>query len=375
MDNAFFMRRALRLARRGRGNVSPNPAVGCVLARSGKVVSEGFHERFGGPHAEVNAIAKADTGLLPECTLYVNLEPCSHHGKTPPCTEAIIRSGIRSVVIGCTDPNPLVNGRGIRALRESGVRVSVGVLESECRRINASFFHFMQQGRPFVTLKAAQTLDGRVATTDGESRWISEPVSREWVHRLRSEHDAILVGVGTVLRDDPELTVRNRSGRRRPGRPPFRLVLDPQLRIPETSRLVRTDDPERTIVITGFDAPAARRLRLQRSGVRVWRLKTGPGRRFRFRSVLNRCAKEGILSVLVEGGPGTWTSALRSGLADRLVLFVSPRLMGDGVPVLGELGIHGLKELIRFEHAIWRRLGEDMLFIGEGPCSPASSKK
>ncbi len=375
MDNAYFMRRVLRLARRGVGKVHPNPAVGCVLVRRGKIISEGFHEKYGGPHAEVNALATADSSLLPDCTLYVNLEPCSHYGKTPPCTEAIIRSGIRNVVVGCTDPNPLVNGRGIRSLRKSGIAVTEGVMEPECRNLNESFFHFMQHGRPFVTLKAAQTLDGRVATAGGESRWISGSGSRGWVHRLRAEQDAILVGVCTVLRDDPELTVRNRAGNRRPGFAPYRIVLDPRLKIPLQSRLVRAADPERTVVITGPGAPADRRLRLRKAGVQVWTLKTGPDGRFRFRSILNRCAEKGILSILVEGGPDTWTSAVSAGFADRWIIFISPSLMGEGTPVLGDLGITGLNQLIRFERCGWRRSGEDILFIGERPCSPVLSKK
>ncbi|MBN2201143.1 bifunctional diaminohydroxyphosphoribosylaminopyrimidine deaminase/5-amino-6-(5-phosphoribosylamino)uracil reductase RibD [bacterium] len=369
------MKRVLLLARRGIGKVHPNPAVGCVLVRRGKIISEGFHERYGGPHAEINALVKADPALLPECTLYVNLEPCSHYGKTPPCTEAIIRSGIRNVVVGCTDPNPVVNGRGIRKLRNSGISVTEGVLEPECRSLNESFFHFMKHGRPFVTLKAAQTLDGCVATTGGESRWISGSGSRAWVHRLRAEQDAILVGICTVLRDDPELTVRDRAGKRRPGFAPIRIVLDPRLRIPLTSRLVRAADPERTVVIAGPGAQAEKRLRLINAGVQVWTLKTGPDGRFRFGSILNRCAGKGILSILVEGGPDTWTSALSAGFADRWIGFISPRLMGEGIPVLGDLGITGLKKLIRFERCAWRRSGEDILFIGERPCSPVLSKK
>lgn len=375
MDNAYFMRRTLRLARRGIGKVHPNPAVGCVLVRRGRIISEGFHERYGGPHAEVNALAKAESGLLRDCTLVVNLEPCSHHGKTPPCAEAIIRSGIRNVVIGCRDPNPLVNGRGIKALRRSGITVTEGVLEHECRSLNESFFHFIEHGRPFVTLKAAQTLDGRVATAAGQSRWISGEGSRAWVHRLRSEQDAILVGVRTVIRDDPELTVRNRSGRRRPGFQPVRIILDPRLEIPFDSRLVRAADPERTVVVTGSGASAGRRLRLLKAGVRVWTLKTGADGRFRFRSVLNRCAAEGMISILLEGGPDTWTSALSAGCADRWIGFISPRLMGEGTPVIGDLGITGLDQLIRFERFTWRRSGEDILFIGERPCSPVLSKK
>ncbi len=375
MDNEYFMRRVLRLARRGIGKVHPNPAVGCVLVRRGKIISEGFHEKYGGPHAEVNALAKAETGLFQDCTLYVNLEPCSHYGKTPPCTQAIVRSGIRNVVVGCKDPNPLVNGRGIRTLRRSGITVTEGVLEPECRSLNESFFHFMEHGRPFVTLKAAQTLDGRVATAGGESRWISNAGSREWVHRLRSEQDAILVGVRTVLRDDPALTVRDRSGKRRPGFAPLRIVLDPDLKIPFNSRLVRAADPDRTVVIAGPGAPAGRRLRLRELGVQVWTFKTGPDGRFRFRSILNRCAGKGILSILLEGGPDTWTSALSAGCADRWIGFIAPRLMGKGTPVLGDLGITGLNQLIRFERCAWRRSGEDILFIGERPCSPVLSKK
>ena len=244
MEDKDYMQMALKLAAKGKGYASPNPMVGAVLVKDGQIIGQGYHQCCGQNHAEVNAIENA-TETVAGSTLYVTLEPCCHHGKTPPCTDRIIKQGIARVVIGTTDANPKVSCRGVSLLQAAGIEVSTGVLESQCRKLNEVFFHFMETGLPFVTLKYAQTLDGRIATAQGQSQWISSPASLKFVHRLRARHDAILVGIGTVLQDDPELTVRLVRGRN-----PVRVVVDSQLRIPLTSKLISSASNTQTLIAT-----------------------------------------------------------------------------------------------------------------------------
>jgi diaminohydroxyphosphoribosylaminopyrimidine deaminase / 5-amino-6-(5-phosphoribosylamino)uracil reductase len=249
------------------------------------------------------------------------------------------------------------------------------VLEAECRRLNESFFKFIRTRTPFITMKIAQTLDGKIATRNGDSKWISHEKSRLIVHRLRRNHDAILVGVQTVMRDDPELTVRDGKGRRAGAFSPKRIVLDSRLRIPENARLLRLADPERTILAATAKAPASRRARLEALGVRVWTLRRDREGRVSIRDLLKKMAEDEITSVLVEGGAGVFTSFMKSAEVDRLILFTSPKLFGDGLPPLGDLGVMSPENALRFEKTEWKRVGPDMMFIGEKPCSPASSKR
>jgi diaminohydroxyphosphoribosylaminopyrimidine deaminase/5-amino-6-(5-phosphoribosylamino)uracil reductase len=298
--------------------------------RDGRIVSESFHARFGGPHAEQSALARLNFGQSSGSVCYVNLEPCNHHGKTPPCTEAILRAGIRKVVVGVLDPNPLVNGNGVRRLREAGIDVQVGVLEEECQRINEGFFTAVRFHRSFVTLKIAQTLDGKIADLSGRSRWISGKRSRDWVHRLRRQQDAIVIGLGTLLRDDPLLTVRSSFDRRIPGNRMCRIVLDSRLRCPEKAAVFNHQDPENTIVATTSRSAAAKQKALLDKGIRVWILPADSDGRVSVRRLVEKTAAEGILSLLVEGGTGVFTSFLGGGYADRLVVFLAPLLMGNG---------------------------------------------
>jgi diaminohydroxyphosphoribosylaminopyrimidine deaminase/5-amino-6-(5-phosphoribosylamino)uracil reductase len=328
----LYMLECLRLARKGAGRVSPNPMVGAVLVHGGKVVGQGYHRRFGGPHAEVEAIRTARRSVRGS-TLYVNLEPCSYFGKTPPCTDLLIRSGIRRVVVGRKDPNPRVSGRGIRQLRQAGIDVSVGVLEEECRRLNECFEKFITTGRPFITVKIAQTLDGRIA--GGSSRWITAAGSRVIVHALRAEYDAVLVGARTAVLDDPELTVRMVRGRN-----PLRIILDGSLSVPAGARVFRTTRDRRTLLITSARASKAnpRKIRgLLERGVEVLEVHSTRKGMVSLAAAVQVLGAMGIASVLVEGGATVFTGFLQERLADKLIVFVAPKLYGRGTHALKAL--------------------------------------
>jgi len=345
------MKRAISLARRGAGLVSPNPMVGSVIVRSGKIIGEGWHEKFGANHAEINAIENA-SGPVKGATLYVTLEPCSHHGKTPPCVERIIREGLAKVVIGAGDPNPLVSGRGIRTLEKSGVRTGVGVLERECEELNEKFFKYMRSGMPFVTLKIAQSLDGRIAASTGDSRWISSTDSRKMAHRERGLHDAVMVGIGTVIQDDPELTVRLVRGRN-----PLRVVLDSGLRVPLGARLL-DQSVAKTLVACSRRYDKVKFAKLRAMGVEVivsGNESVDPVK------LLRTLAARNISSVLVEGGAGLYTSFLRANVADRVLAFVAPKIIGKGIEAFGELGTLKIADSRMLEIRKLKRRGPDIV--------------
>ncbi len=353
--DSLHMDEALRLARRGLGRTSPNPAVGAVVVRSGKIVGRGFHRRAGGPHAEVFALREAGK-LAKGATLYVTLEPCSHFGRTPPCADGVLAAGIRRVVVGTVDPNPRVRGRGIARLRRSGVRVDVGEREAESREVIADFTKRVTTGLPLVVLKLAATLDGRIATAGGDSRWVTGPAARRRVHEMRNRYDAVVVGSETVLADDPELSCRLRGGR-----DPLRVVLDGRLRVPATARVYRKDG-DRTLVYTRADRGAAAD-RLRRLGVVVRR--GGGDRAGSLRRVLADLGAEGVQSVLVEGGGRVAARALREGLVDRLELFLAPKILGgDGRSAVGALGLSRMAAALEVEDLRAEWLGPDLLLSG-----------
>ncbi len=350
-----YMGAALRLARRAAGRTSPNPMVGAVVVRQDRVLGRGHHARAGAEHAEVVALREAGPAAR-GATLYVNLEPCSHFGRTAPCVRAVIEAGIRRVVAGMIDPNPAVAGGGVRALKDAGIRVDVPVREDECRRLNEAFVKHVTRGLPFVTLKLAASLDGRIATATGDSRWVTGPAARRYVHRLRNELDAVLVGSGTVLADDPQLTCRLPGGR-----DPLRVVLDGRLRTPLTARLVTQPHPEKTVLVTRNDAPADRRKRLEDLGVQVWRFPADRGR-VSFRRVLRKLARAGVLSVLVEGGAVTAARAVSEKAVDKALCFYAPKFIGaEGLPMVGDLGLTRMRQCPRLRQSAVRRLGEDIL--------------
>ena len=349
-----FMRLALVEARRGVGRTSPNPAVGAVLVKGGRVVARGHHAVAGGPHAELVALRKAGARAR-GADLYTTLEPCDHHGRTPPCSVAILAAGVRRVFSGSADPNPLVNGRGVARLRRAGVPVITGVLAAECDAVNAAWFTFITRRRPFVTLKLAATLAGRVATRAGDSRWVSGPEARAWVHRLRDQVDAVLVGRATALADDPRLTTRLPGGG---GRDPLRVVLDTRLSLPPTLRLFRQRSTARTVVFH-----AARRARDLGPRTELERVARGPGG-LDLAAVLARLASRGVTHLLVEGGGAVAGAFLSAGLVDRLALFLSPRLLGDGVSWGPAAAPRHMSGALRLADLAVERLGEDLLVTG-----------
>ncbi len=350
----FFMRLALREARRGLGRTSPNPAVGAVLVRNGRVVARGYHARAGAPHAEVMALRRAGARAR-GADLYTTLEPCNHWGRTPPCSLAILEAGVRRVFVGSRDPNPLVNGQGLARLRRGGVQVMPGVLRRECDAVNAEWVRFVTAGRPHVTLKAAVTLDGKIAARGGDSRWVTGPEARAEAHRLRDRADAVLVGAGTARADDPRLTARLPEGR---GRDPLRVVLDSRLRLPASLRLLRQRSSAPTLVAHVSGRPHPRR------GVEYLRCRARGGR-VDLRDLLARLAARGVVSLLVEGGGEVHASFLRERLADRVVLFVAPTVLGaEGLSWSGALGARRMADALRLRDVEVRRAGEDLVVSG-----------
>jgi len=358
-DDAFWMRRALRLAARGRGRVSPNPMVGAVIVARGRLLGEGYHRVVGGPHAEVWALRAAGR-VAKGATAYVSLEPCCHRGRTPPCTDALVAAGVARVVAATLDPDPRVAGKGVKQLRQCGVQVEVGVLEEQARRLNEGYVKRTTTGLPFVALKAAMSLDGKIATAAGESKWITGEPARAAGHRLRAAHDAVVVGVQTVLADDPELTVRMTRGRG-----PLRVVVDSRGRTPVTARLLRRGDSPPLIALTA-KAPPARQRALERAGAEVWVVPSARAR-VDLRALLVRLGERGANTVLVEGGGTLAAAALAAGLVDRVYFFMAPLIIGGAkalTPVEGE-GVRRLAQAWRIQEMRARRIGEDLLITGD----------
>ncbi len=354
-EDEKWIRRAIRLAKRGKGKTSPNPMVGAILVKEGRVVGEGYHRRAGEAHAEIIAIQKAG----PEAkgsTLYINLEPCVHYGKTPPCTPSIIESGVRRVVVGMEDPNPLVKGKGLEDLRRAGIEVLSGVIEQECRRLNEAFCKYITKREPFVILKSASTLNGKIATRTGESKWITGEASRHYVQKLRSEVDGIVVGIDTIIKDDPLLTVRIKSGGN-----PYRIVLDSNLRIPEAARVIETS-PSRTIVVTTPLSDRDKIERLKKRGVQILTTKPKDGR-VDLREFLSKLGQLDIISILVEGGSEVNGSFLDEGLIDKILLFFAPKIIGDpeAKGIFSGRRVSALSEAVSLRDIKMLRIGEDIL--------------
>jgi len=353
-----LMRRALELAEQGRGLTSPNPMVGAVVAAPiGEIVGEGVHRRAGAPHAEITALRAAGARAR-GATLYVTLEPCAHHGRTPPCARAVVEAGVARVVAPLADPNPLVAGRGFDALRGAGLEVSVGLLAEEAARQNRVFFTAMRERRPHVTLKAAMTLDGKIADTHGTARWITGERARAHAHRLRSEADAIVVGVATVLRDDPELTVRLDAPW---PREPYRVALDTEGRTPPRARFIAAGDPARALVAVGEGAPEERVGPLRAAGATVVRCPTRAGR-VDLGFLLGELFAREVQGVLVEGGGEVHAAFLDAGIVDRVAVFVAPLLVGGRTApsVVGGAG-RELKSGVRLGPLSVTPIGDDIL--------------
>lgn len=351
----YYMRRALQLARRGEGRVSPNPMVGAVIVRDDRIIGEGYHRCCGENHAEINAIQNA-TETVTGAVFYITLEPCSHFGRTAPCVDALLACRPGRVVVGTTDPNPLVSGKGIQTLLQHGIETRVGVLAEACRRLNEVFFKYIRTGLPFVTVKFAQTLDGRIATATGHSRWISSPPSLRFAHRLRSSHDAILVGAGTVLMDDPELTCRLVRGGN-----PIRIVIDSGLRSSPKARIFKEQKEAPTIVATTRRVPVQKRRSFEEKGIELLEISEDRAGRVDLRMLLAILGKREISSLLVEGGAAVITAFLKEQLADRLVAILAPKIAGKGLDAVGDLGIRRMDDALRLFFRRIARRGDDLI--------------
>jgi diaminohydroxyphosphoribosylaminopyrimidine deaminase/5-amino-6-(5-phosphoribosylamino)uracil reductase len=353
--DAVFMKEALELALKGLGRASPNPMVGCVLVKGGKVVGRGYHAQFGGPHAEVGALKQAGKRAR-GATAYVTLEPCCHFGKTPPCTAALIEAGVKKVVAAMGDPDARVHGKGFAELKAAGIKVESGLLEDEARELNRAYIVHRTQGRPYVVLKAAASLDGKIVAANGESKWITSPQARREAHLLRSRADGILVGIGTVLADDPELTSHGA------GRDPVRVILDSELRIPPKAKVLRPGGPL-TVIATAVKSPAklARLKRANLSLVQVKRVNGGVD----LRDLLSKLQRIGIATLLVEGGSKVHTSFLDQDLVDEVRLFIAPKLIGgEKSKTIFEGAGRPLARALKLASGDVRRVGEDFLFSG-----------
>ncbi len=358
-----FMALALRLAAKGRGHTSPNPMVGAVIVNRGKIVGQGSHRKVGGPHAEVLAVSQAGSRANGG-TLYVTLEPCSHLKKrTPPCVPLVITSGVRRVVVAMVDPNPQVSGRGIAQLKRAGIQVEVGCLEAEAQQLNEAYIHRVQTGRPFTILKAGMTLDGQIATAGGESQWITGDEARSQAHRLRADVDAVLVGIGTVLRDDPQLTARLGSDPvQLAPRQPLRVVVDSRLRIPLRAAVLQRQEDAHTVIATTRLAPLKKIERLQARGIDVLILPNAGGH-LNLTALWTRLGQLGVTSLLVEGGSELNAAVLRAGLPQRLMCFVAPLLLGgqEAKGLFGGISPRRLRDAVPLKNLRMEPVGRDML--------------
>lgn len=356
-----FMRLAIRQAVRARGRTSPNPLVGAVIVNDGQLIATGYHKKAGTPHAEIHALAKAK-GMTRGATLYVTLEPCSHHGRTPPCTEAVWQSGIRRVVVGMRDPNPLVAGRGVRFLQGKGIEVSAGLLADECRRINLPFCRWITTGLPWVIMKAGVSLDGRIAARSGHSGWITNEASRHYVHQLRDRVDAILVGIGTALADDPALTTRLPG---RGHRDPLRVVLDRDLRLPPEARMLRQKSTAGTILFCGPEVDTARKQALERAGAEILPIFLAADGELDLPGILAELGKRQVTSLLVEGGSRVHGAFWSQNLVQQVLLFYGPLFLGaEGIPLLAGFGPDRVEQAIRLHTIGHRRFGDDLMVEG-----------
>lgn len=350
------MREALELARNAEGRTSPNPMVGAIIVREGRIIAAGWHRKAGTPHAEVHALRMAGE-LAKDATLYVTLEPCSHYGRTGPCAKAVAEAGIKRAVIAMKDPNPLVSGRGIAILEDAGVEVKCGVLEEEAKKLNEVFLKWVPKKMPFVVLKTAMTLDGKIATYTGESQWITSEASRLRVHEYRDIYDSILVGIGTVLRDDPSLTTRLPD---RTGKNPVRVIVDSQARTPLTAKVV-TDGKARTIIAVTEQAPLDRVNALKKAGVEV--ITAGDGEHVDLRTLMAKLGQMEICSVFVEGGGRINFSLIKEGLVDKVYAFIAPKVIGGSealTPVEGE-GFASLHDAVEFGDIEVEKIDGDIL--------------
>ena len=346
-----YMELTIKLAEKGKGLTSPNPMVGCIIVKRGRIVGKGFHKKAGTEHAEVLAIRDAGKKSV-NSTMYINLEPCSHWGRTPPCTEKIVEAGVREVIIGMKDPNPLVDG--FRELKFRGLKTKIGILEKEAKKLNEVFVKYIKAKRPFVILKVAMTADGKIATKTGDSKYITGKEARTYVHQLRAEVDAVMVGLNTVVRDNPELTPRLFEGK-----DPMKIVVDSKLKIPKNCHLMK--NPQKLIVATTSRASKKNIEKLQQKGVTVIVAKINKGM-VDLEDLMKQLGKMEITSVMVEGGAELNSSAIKAGIADKILIFTAPKIIGNnGLGGIGNLGISRIDKAINLKDPEFRKVGKDML--------------
>jgi len=367
-----FMKMALELAEKGSGMTSPNPMVGAIVVNNGEIIATGYHRAAGEPHAEVVALQNAGERAK-EGTLYVNLEPCCHRGKTPPCVEKIMEAGIQEVVIGMLDPNPLVSGKGIKLLQEGGVKVRCGILEEESRRLNEVFIKYITRGEPFVLIKTAVTLDGKIATSSGDTRWITGEEARNKVHHLRNKVDGILVGIETVLNDDPALTTRLNGEIQ--ARDATRIIIDSRARMPLDSRVVNNNSEASTIVVVSDEAPVSRCEKLKEHNVEVWKIPGSQGK-VSLRGLMKALGDREITFLLVEGGGAVNFSFLEENLVDKVYFFIAPIICGgkEAPTSFDGGGVEYLSEAWKINDLQYEKCGKDLLLTGY-PCSQEGEER
>ena len=361
VDKQSYMQQALQLARQALGRTAPNPAVGAVVVAGDRVVGEGFHPKAGEPHAEIFALRQAGEAAR-GATIYVTLEPCSHQGRTGPCSDALIAAGIKRVVVGCVDPNPQVAGQGIKRLQSAGIEVVCGICEEECRELIRPFAWHIQKGMPYTIYKAAMTFDGQIATASGDSRWVSGEESRLYVHRLRDRADAIMVGVETLLADDPQLTTRLPEG----GRDPLRVIVDSRLRTPSSARVVTLSSRTATLIATTEQAAPERRRALEAAGCEILVLPQRDGR-VDLMELWRELGRRDLQLLLLEGGRALAGAALRCGLINRLQLFLAPKLVGGSGQsgLFAGAGCELMRDALSLDPPRIERFGEDLLLTAE----------
>lgn len=360
MNHIHYMQRAYALARKGRGRTSPNPMVGAVIVKGGRIIAEGWHKYYGGDHAEVDAIKKAGVKAR-GATLYVTLEPCCHFGLTPPCTDAIIKAGIKKVVVGVLDPNPITHGKSVKILCQAGIAVSLGFLQEELTRMNEAFNKYIQTKLPFMTAKCAQTIDGKIATASGQSQWITSAKARAFAHRKRDEFDAIMVGINTVLQDDPGLNPARKDKILK------KIVVDSTLRIPLGATLFKGVKPSDVIVVTTKRAAKKKMQQMIKRGIEVW-VAPAKGRHGHvdLRWVMKELGKQRIAHVLIEGGGRLIGRALKDGLVDRMMVYIAPKIIGDqnAVSAIAGLNVRNLQKALVLKDMTVQKIGEDILVEG-----------
>ncbi len=353
-----IMKIALQLAEKGKFKTAPNPMVGAVIVKNNKIISKGYHHKAGGDHAEIDAIKKAKTSIK-GAALYVTLEPCCHIGRTGPCTDAILKSGIKRVVIATRDTDPRVKGKGIRILKRSGIDIEVGVLKKEAIKLNESYFHFNTNKRPFIVLKEAQSIDGRIATSSGDSKWISSPDSLKFAHELRAEADAVIVGMGTVKKDNPSLTVRRIKGSN-----PYRIILTKSLKFPRNCKLIQKNSDYKTILASSVENIEKYLKSNKTSNLTYWSIKKNRKKELDIKDLITKANEFGIRHILVEGGSEVATSFMKAKLVDKYIAVLAPKIIGSGINSINDLDIRKVSNSITFKESEFILNGKDCLFIG-----------